>query len=92
MSTSDMMDVIQVTDWIHITLIVYEQGAVTVIWRPQAKIDMWLCGCVHKHVEKYFMREYHPTLEKCISARLMEDFTIHRMAASFALTMIYQLY
>lgn len=55
------------------------RGAVLEIWRPQAKTDMWFCGCVHKHVEKLFIRAYHPTLEKLISARLMEDFTIHRM-------------
>lgn len=42
------------------------------------------------HVEN-FMWEYHPTLEKVSSARLMEDFAIYIMAQSPTFVVIYQL-
>lgn len=47
-------------------------------------------GVCTAHVEKTFLRKYHPTLEKVISAGLMEDFTIHIMAQSPTFTVIYQ--
>lgn len=42
-------------------------------------VALWVCTA---HVEKLFMWEYHPTLKKALSARLMEDFIIHIMAQS----------
>ncbi len=36
------------------------------------------------------MQKYHPTLEKVISAGLMEEFTIHIMAQSPTFVVIYQ--
>lgn len=51
------------------------------------------CGSVGvftAHVEKLFIQEYPPTLEKVISAKLMEDFAIHIMAQSPTFVVIYQ--
>lgn len=48
-------------------------------------------GVFTAYMENIFMWEYHPTLEKVISAKLMKDFTLHIMAQSPAFIVIYQL-
>lgn len=54
-----------------------------VIWRQK-------CGsCTVAHVEKLFMQENHPTLEKVISARLMRYTSWHSQSTTFIV--IYQL-
>lgn len=59
-----------------------------VIWSPRRKSTCGSVGVCTAHVEKLFMQEYHPTLEKVISAKLMEDLTVHIMAQTP--TVIYQ--
>ncbi len=56
-----------------------------VIWNPTHISTCGSVGVFTAHVEKVLMREYPPTLEKAISAKLMEDFTIHILAQSSTL-------
>lgn len=56
-----------------------------VIWSPRRKSTCGSVGMCTAHVEKPFMQEYHPTLEK-----VMEDLTGHIMAQTPTFMVIYQ--